>query len=198
MLDVIPSINCPAREHECVEKKVRLIESFAGGKEVWAHVDIADGAFTFNKSWNDPPRLHELDPKISIEVHLMVEQPEYYVEPWLKAGAKRIVLHKEVVTPAAFKKFKTLARQYNAELMLALNPETPAEAAAAYASDTNFFQALAVIPGLSGQKFLPRIIEKVKELRQAMPAAVIEVDGGINRETAKACREAGANIVISD
>src|SRR3989344_8461050 len=91
MLNVIPSINCHYGDDECVEKKLRACEEFAES----VHLDIADGAFTMGKSWNDVVFWMKLQPKVKFEVHLMVEHPEREAVKWLEAGASRIVFHIE-------------------------------------------------------------------------------------------------------
>src|SRR3989344_3403846 len=93
MLKVYPSINCPHKDFECVREKVRKSEGFAQ----WIHLDIADARLALTKSWDDASQWKELNTKLNLEVHLMVEEPEKEIEKWLEVGAKRIVVHVETI-----------------------------------------------------------------------------------------------------
>lgn len=216
MADILPSINCHFKDNEAAAARVREIDGiFAAAvaarvddessdtgarlpeEERWAHFDVADGAFTFHKSWNEPERLAEIRPTFSFEVHLMVEDPRPEMERWLSAGAKRIIVHLEAVSPEVFASLAATARLAGAGIGLALNPETPVAAATPYFGSTENFLILAVHPGLSGQKFLPAVLEKISSLRRSVPSAKIEVDGGMNIETARAAIAAGANALVS-
>ncbi len=196
MLEVIPAINCAFGDTECVRAKFTIAEEFAK----WAHLDIADGRFTANKTWNDPDQFSVFKSqfsKIQFEVHLMVEDVEAEAMRWLDAGAKRIVAHCEACDFALAARLAEEAAKRGAEVMLSSSPETPAERYKEYFPILKAFQVLAVHPGLAGQNFLPLTLDKVKFLRGEMPDAKIEVDGGINLETARLSRAAGADIVAS-
>jgi ribulose-phosphate 3-epimerase len=202
MAKILPSINCHAKDHAAVAARVRQIESiFAkAGKPGWeqmAHFDVADGAFTFNKSWDEPERLAKIKPTFPFEVHLMVENPRPSAERWLAAGARRVIVHLEAAPPALFAEIAVMAEEAGAEAALALDPETPAADAAPYFNSTSNFLILAVHPGLSGQKFLPLVLEKVSTLRRELPNAKIEVDGGIDPSHARAALVAGADAMVS-
>jgi ribulose-phosphate 3-epimerase len=205
MLSVLPSINCHYRDDECVEKKLRACEEFAE----MVHLDIADGAFTFGKSWNDVARWKKLNPKVRFEVHLMVEHPEREAEQWLSAGASRIVFHVEsllhphgrhhATTPShVIEELLMLGLRHKAEMMIAINPETPLETIEPYMKKFKAFQVFAQAHmGPPGQKFLPSVLPKIKFLRDTFHNATIEVDGGINLETAMRVKDAGADTVIA-
>ncbi len=193
-IKVLPSINCDFRDLECVERKVRLASAFAP----MLHVDIADGAFTFHKSWNHPEAWPGLGIKTAFEVHLMVEDPFPYAEKWLAAGAKRLIVQLETVDPAGFDNLKNMAAARGAELMLASNPETRLDRYEPFMDKCDKFLVLAVHPGLSGQHFLPRALEKVSALRARVPNATIEVDGGVNFETGALAKSAGADALVAD
>lgn len=197
-MNVIPAINCLERDE--VSRKLRQIKTFlpSGG---WVHLDVSDAHFTFRRSWGDPKEWPEIVKRsplqdFFLEVHLIVEEPEQVTEAWLQAGAKRLIVHLEAVENAAF--ILTKCEEAAASAMLALNPETSAERLHPYLGVWHAFQILAVNPGFSGQKFLPVVLPKIKFLRQEMPRATIEVDGGINLETAIAVKAAGADTVVSN
>lgn len=194
MISVIPSINCPPKDFECVYKKLALAQDFAE----WVHLDIADGAFTFHKSWNEPAKWPQ-DPGLKVEVHLMVEDTVNFLEMWeAAASVNRFIVHAESLTPAIFHAFQKKIRAGGRSVMLALNPETPVEALEPFMDHLLQFQILGVHPGLSGQKFLPRALDKISWIRHRIPNAIIEVDGGITPEVAREAHKAGADIVISD
>lgn len=194
MLNVIPVINC--LDESCVRERVRRIEEYCG-KESWVHLDVADGCFTFHKTWNDPSAWPEIGKKLNLEVHLMTEHPHGPALSWIWAGAKRIIVHLETLHKMTTKAIAEMAKVRSADVMLAINPETPVERLQSYFRLFSQFQILAVNPGLAGQVFLPTVLGKVKFLRRQFPGATIEVDGGINPETAKLVRAAGADIVVS-
>ena len=196
MLEVIPAINCAFGDTACAEGKVAIVAPFAK----WAHIDVADGKFTYNKTWGDPAAIAKLKtehPNLNFEIHLMIEDPEQVLPAWFASGVTRVIVHIETFDSASAGRMIEAAKTAGAQIMFALNPETPIENMQPYFRICNEFQALAVHPGLAGQKFLPLVLEKVKFLRAQAPNAVIEVDGGVNLETAKLSREAGATIVAS-
>jgi ribulose-phosphate 3-epimerase len=209
-MEVIPAINCA--NLECVKSKLSVI-GYQLSSVSWVHIDIADGKFTPVKTWSNPTELNSqlitYNLQLNIEVHLMADNPEQYIEDWLKAGAKRIIVHLESIdvnirmnandTNIANRLAKILEKcsEYDAELMLALNPETPVEEIFPYLDSLLFVQFLAVKPGFSGQRFDKRVFEKIEVMRERAPGIEIEVDGGINPETAKLVKEAGAGIIAS-
>lgn len=202
-IEIIPVINCP--DFECVVRKLRIIEKFSE----WAHLDIADAKFTFHRNWDEPQKWKEIGTKAKLEVHLMVEEPEREVKKWLEAGARRIIVHLEALEDKKFRgeseRPELVAEfiageceKHGAEAGLGVNSETPVERIFPYLDKFNFFLFLAQVhPGPAGQKFLPMILGKIKTLRKEFPKAKIEVDGGINPETARAAKAAGADILTS-
>jgi ribulose-phosphate 3-epimerase len=191
---IIPSINCPPKATGEVLEKIAIARKFAK----WVHLDIADGAFTFHKSWDEPAKWpHAHAPKT--EVHLMVEEPKPYIEKWSTVpGVERFIVHSEVMPPGLFHVISDYARDKRRQVMLALNPETNVEVLKLYLPHALQFQILAVHPGLSGQKFQSRVLEKILWIRAHIPNAIIEVDGGITPEAARLARAAGADILVSD
>ncbi len=190
-MEVITVINCD--DVQCVSERVKAAKEFSQ----WLHLDVADARFTFNKSWGDPVAWSEIGKGVNTEVHLMVEEPEKAAGAWLDAGAKRLIVHLETINEQSLQEIKKSVEERGAELMIAVNPETPVENLAPYFKEVSRFQILGVYPGPSGQNFLPLVLEKIKFLRQQAPDATIEVDGGINLETAKLVKDAGADIVVS-
>lgn len=193
-MQVLPVINC--LDLDCVVKTLQKIERFLPA-DGWIHLDIADGEFTFHKTWNDPGMWPKLKCSHSLEVHLMAEEPEKAAEDWFKAGAKRLIVHRETVSEAEMNKIFSLAYAYGAQVMLAVNPETPAEELRLYFGRTKNYQILSVHPGVAGQEFLPLTLSKIRFLRQELPDATIEADGGLNPDIARKVKDAGANLITS-
>ncbi|KKU85116.1 MAG: Ribulose-phosphate 3-epimerase [Parcubacteria group bacterium GW2011_GWA2_47_8b] len=194
---VIPAINAP--DFETAEKQIKKAAEFSD----WVHIDVTDGAFSPAKIWGSPEELHSLISnfqfpifKLKFEVHLMVNNPEGVIDSWLRTGlVKRVIVHLEAMTDPVYILAK--CEKYGAEAVLAIKPDTKAERLLAHESDFKSFQVLAVTPGWAGQKFGAEALDKIRLIKRQMPNAIIEVDGGINAETAKLAKDAGADIVIS-
>lgn len=205
MLDVIPVINCADRD--CAADKLRRAARFLG-REHWVHLDVADGRFTFNRNWAEPEEWTKLKSVYKLEVHLMTEEPEREVDKWLAAGARRLIIHWETIFDPRLRfhpvngekileDIMRKARRAGAEVFIGFNPETAAEKILPVARTTDGIMALAVRPGPAGQPFLRTVLPKIEFLRQALPDAKIETDGGINPETAALVFAAGGNLVAS-
>lgn len=192
-MQVIPAINCG--DFKCVKEKLEKAAEFGGE---WVHLDVSDGKFTPVTNWNNPAQIKT---DLNIEVHLMVERPEDFVGDWLKAGAKRLIIHLESLNREEGSKTLDLILDkcggFEAEVMLAARPETPAEDFFPYLDLIYYFQFLAVTPGPSGQEFDEKILEKIQILRERAPEATIEVDGGLNPIIAEELKLLGVNIIAS-
>jgi ribulose-phosphate 3-epimerase len=192
---IIPAIN--ETEFKEVKKKIKAAVDF--GAE-WVHLDVSDGKFTRNALWKNPADLRESEfgskeSGMKIEVHLMVQNPDEVLDEWLDAKVKRIIVHSESIKDIDVIKMKCVA--FGVELVIAIKPDTPVEHLFKYEGDASGFLILAVNPGLAGQKFKEDQLEKIKALRQKFPSAKIEVDGGVNLETALKIKEVGADILVS-
>jgi len=192
-MEVIPAINCP--DFDCVKQKIKQIKEIQGS---WVHIDVADGQFTKSVSWNKPDDLLGLEElaEINLEIHLMVEEPQAVVEDWLRVGGRRIIVHQEALGdgwPIILDK----VTHYDAQIALAIKPETSAQVLLPYLDFVEMIQLLAVEPGPSGQQFNPVVLEKIKFLKKEKSNIKIEIDGGINPETAKLVKRAGADIIVS-
>ena len=196
-MKVVPVINC---DHlDCVVSKLDILSRFLGeGDSV--HLDVADARFTFNRTWGDWKIWKELLDHVNLgsiltETHLMVEEPEQEAKHWLEIGVKKIIVHIETIKDIS--EILSICRQHEAELMLALNPETPIDDLKQYLEYCQSYMVLAVNPGMAGQRFLPRVLDKVRFLKKEKPHAKIEIDGGIDEEVAMLAYNAGADVVTS-
>ena len=160
---------------KALETMVRQVESFTA----YAQVDIMDGRFVPSTSitWE---HLLPLSIKFAWEAHLMVMQPESYLEGFSKAGAQRVIFHYEA-TPS-HEEVIASARNLGLEVGLAINPETPVSAVTHLTSQLDSILLLSVNPGFYGSKFIPEVMDKVAGLRQVCPSLRIGIDGGISEK----------------
>ncbi|HVO28956.1 MAG TPA: hypothetical protein VMT81_03170 [Candidatus Paceibacterota bacterium] len=193
-MGILPVINCP--DFACVKQKVEAAKRFLPEGN-FLHCDVADGTFTFNKTWGSPAEWANLRAPYQLEVHLMIEHPEKAIEAWIAAGARRFIIHIETVTDEALVRIFELCDRRNIGVALSSNPETAVGRLEPYLVHFPMFQVLCVHPGLAGQPFLPLALEKVKWLRRECPRAIIEVDGGMDPETARLAKGAGADLIVS-
>ena len=193
-MGILPVINCA--DLVSVKETVEKIKTFLPDGS-FLHCDIADAAFTFHKTWNNPTEWANLRVPYQLEVHLMVEHPEREIKPWIAAGARRFIVHFETVTDDSLVQIFEACDKRGVGVALASNPETTVDRLAPYLKHFPMFQVLCVHPGLAGQPFLPMMIEKIAWLRREYPNAIIEVDGGINAETARLVKNAGTDLIVS-
>lgn len=162
----------------------------------WMHLDIMDGHFVPNISFG-PDVVRALRPvsDLFFDVHLMLSHPKFYIEKFAAAGAELITFHVECEDDVA----ETIAeiKKHGIKVGLSLKPGTPVEALYPYLDDIDLVLVMTVEPGFGGQKFMADQMDKLRTLRQKRPDILLEVDGGINRETALVCRDAGADVLVA-
>lgn len=166
----------------------------------WIHVDIMDGVFVPNLSMGLPVvEAVNRHAKKPLDVHLMIVQPERYVEAFHKAGAATISVHVEAC-PHLHRNIQQL-KQIGVKAGVALNPHTPLEALRYVIQDIDLVCVMSVNPGFGGQKFIETTYQKIKELKQMISGcgskALIEIDGGVNQQNAKPLLEAGADVLVA-
>src|SRR5206468_7840771 len=136
--------------------------------------------------------------RLPLEVHLMIAEPAGFVEAFVKAGADRLIVHHEVLSDPVHMIQDIRAR--NTSVGMAINPETPVEVLEPYLADIDLALCMTVHPGFGGQAFLPESPGRIRHLRalidQKNPACELEVDGGIDEQTAPQTVNAGANILV--
>jgi ribulose-phosphate 3-epimerase len=178
-------------------EEVRAVE--AAGAD-YVHVDVMDGRFVPNITIG--PLVVEAvrkATKLPVDVHLMIVEPERYVEQFAKAGASLISVHAEV-SPHLHRTLQAI-RAAGARPAVALNPSTDLSAIEWVLGDCDLVLVMTVNPGFGGQKYVEACTEKVRRLRAAADARgqplEIEVDGGVNPETAAKVAAAGANVLVA-
>ena len=170
-----------------------------GGADM-IHVDVMDGHFVPNLTIG-PPIIKALKKKCSInfDVHLMISPVHKYIEAYADAGADIITIHPEATDnlEASILKIKEL----NKKVGLSLNPESKIDLIQDFLDKIDLVLIMSVNPGFGGQKFIPEVLEKIKELKKIQTKKNIdfdiEIDGGINFDNCKAAIDAGANILVS-
>ena len=171
-----------------------------GGADL-IHVDVMDGHFVPNITIG-PPVVRSLKriARVPLDVHLMIDDPDRYIEVFASAGAAMISVHVEVL-PHLHRTVHAI-RALGVKAGVVLNPSTPVIALEQIAGDVDFVLVMSVNPGFGGQTFIPRSESKVKEVRAALDragntAAPIEIDGGIDMVTAPRVVAAGARILVA-
>ncbi len=168
----------------------------------WLHVDIMDGHFvpnmSFGYAWVKSMR------KITdlvLDVHLMIDTPIKYAEEFCKAGADYLTIHVEADTPENIEKTLELIRSHGVKPGIVVKPNTPAEAIEKYLPMVELVLVMTVEPGFGGQKFMEHMMPKLKQLRQMLdkvnPACHLEVDGGVDLNTAEICKANGADVLVA-
>ena len=170
-----------------------------GGADM-IHVDVMDGHFVPNLTIG-PPVIKALKKQSSMlfDVHLMISPVHKYIESYSEAGADIITIHPEATDDlhSSISKIKSL----NKKVGISLNPETKIDAIISHLDKIDLVLIMSVNPGFGGQKFMPEVLKKIKELKKLQAEKNIdfdiEIDGGINFENSKKAIEAGANILVS-
>ncbi len=163
----------------------------------WIQVDVMDGHFVPNLTFGAPV-IRGLKTSLPMDIHLMVTNPADRVKEFLAAGAKHITFHAEAVATTADRRALIAAiRAGKATAGIAINPDTPVSAIDDVVNDIDLVLVMSVQPGFSGQKFRKDVLEKVTALRGSHPDLMIQMDGGIDDQTAPACIAAGADNLVS-
>jgi ribulose-phosphate 3-epimerase len=197
--EIIPAII--AENFRDLKKKVQLVSPYVN----WIQLDVMDGKFVPNETWNEPEKLKNLLKQISfninLEAHLMVKNPYMAFSRWIAGGCKRVIIHWEslgIDKKAELRKIIEKSKKIKCEIGLAFNPETPWQEAKDFIlkKEISLVLLMSVSPGFSGQKLKKEVLTKIKSLRKFSRDVKIEVDGGVNKETGKLVVLAGANILI--
>jgi ribulose-phosphate 3-epimerase len=194
---IAPSIL--AADFSRLADEVRRVE--AAGAD-WLHLDIMDGQFVDNISFGPAivKTVHGLT-SLPLDVHLMIQRPDHYVPRFVEAGANSITVHVEPEARHEVAQTLRQIRKAGCRAGLTLNPATPFEMLEPHLPNVDLVLIMTVHPGFGGQSFRPEMMEKVRragERRESLGAKFdLEVDGGINLETAKLSIEQGANVLVA-
>ena len=195
MIKIAPSIL--SADFMRLGEQVQAVEA-AGADRV--QIDVMDGQFVPNITFG-AIAVASLRPltRLTIEAHLMVDSPEDFIEPFAKAGADTIIVHQET-TPhlhRAIQQIHSLGKKAG----VAINPSTPAILISEVLASLQLVLVMTVNPGFGGQDFIPETLGKIRQVRNAIRQrglqCEVEVDGGINEETARLVVEAGADVLVA-
>ena len=197
MIKVAPSIL--SADFVNLERDIRHIEACGAD---YVHIDVMDGLFVPNITIGIPvvAAIRKIT-KLPLDVHLMIDRPLRYVEQFCDAGADILTIHQEADTEANNMEALKLIRQKGVRAAMSIKPGTSAAALDPYMDLMDMILVMTVEPGFGGQKFMEDMMGKVRALRKIIdvrtPGVELEVDGGVNTETAKTCVEAGANVLVA-
>jgi ribulose-phosphate 3-epimerase len=195
MVKIAPSIL--SADFARLGEEIKVVEN--GGAD-YIHVDVMDGHFVPNITIG-PLIVEAIRPitKLPLDVHLMIENPDQYIEAFAKSGADFITVHVE----ACKHLHRTIhyIKSLGVKAGVVLNPATPIETIQHVLSDVDMVLLMSVNPGFGGQAFIPEVIQKIKTLRRIIDEkgllVEIEIDGGVNEVTGRLCIEAGATVLVA-
>lgn len=194
-IEIAPSIL--AADFAKLGEEVRVVEE-AGADVI--HVDIMDGHFVPNISLGIPvvASLRKAT-RLPLDVHLMIEQPEQYIEAFIRAGANRVLVHQEATVH--LDRALAMIREHGAEAGAAINPATPVGMLSEVLDKVDTVLVMTVNPGFGGQKFIANTYEKIRQLYQMRArynaSFRIEVDGGVDAGNTAELAQAGANTFVA-
>jgi len=177
------------------------IQDVERGGADWIHVDVMDGMFVPNITIG-PLVVDAIRPvtKLPLDVHLMIEEPDRYIPQFAKSGADYITVHQEACRH--LHRTIHLIKEQGVKAGVVLNPATPLVTIESMLDELDLVLLMTVNPGFGGQKFIASVLQKVKALRsmldeRGLSHVDIEIDGGVNPETARLCEAAGATVLVA-
>lgn len=194
MKKILPSIL--SADFANLERDVRELEQI--GIDIF-HIDVMDGNFVPNISFGFPiiEAIRSKTDKI-FDCHLMIARPEEYVERFCNAGCDMVSFHIEATNHAD--RVIQIIKNSGKKAGIVLNPQTPIESVKYLLPKLDYVLIMTVNPGFGGQKFIPEMLEKIEELAKIREekgfSLLIQVDGGVNVETSKLCRDKGADLLV--
>ena len=168
----------------------------------YVHVDVMDGCFVPNITIGIPvtAAIKKISP-LPLDVHLMIERPLRYVEDFCRAGADILTVHVEADVPANIRAALEKTRALGVRPAVSVKPNTRAEAVLPYLELCDLILVMTVEPGFGGQSFMFDMMPKLRTIRdwidEKNPGCELEVDGGVNQQTARICRANGANVLVA-
>lgn len=195
MSGIIVSPSILSADFANLERDIKAVEN-AGAD--WIHVDVMDGHFVPNITIGVPvvKSIRKIT-KLPLDVHLMIENPEKYVEPFVKAGADIITFHYEAAGEKSREILKMI-KSFGVKAGISIKPKTSPDEIFSLLTTADMVLVMTVEPGFGGQSFMADCAEKIPFLKNNSPQnMIIQVDGGINAETAKVCTRLGANSLVA-
>lgn len=195
MLKIAPSIL--SADFAKLGAEIKDVEK--GGAD-YIHVDVMDGHFVPNITIG-PLIVEAIKPvtTLPLDVHLMIENPDPYIPVFANSGASIITVHQEACTH--LHRTIQLIKQHNVKAGVVINPATPAEVLLPILADVDLVLLMTVNPGFGGQSFIESVLKKIEQVstwrKEFDLSFEIEVDGGVNVETAKLCTDAGADVLVA-
>jgi ribulose-phosphate 3-epimerase len=197
MIKVAPSIL--SADFVNLERDIRHIQACGAD---YVHIDVMDGLFVPNITIGIPvvAAIRKIT-DLPLDVHLMIDRPIRYVEEFCDAGADIVTIHAEADTPENNLEALRRIRAKGVRAAVSIKPNTPAQVVDDYFDAIDMVLVMTVEPGFGGQKFMADMMPKVRALRKIIdvrfPGVELEVDGGVNLETAQTCIESGANVLVA-
>ncbi len=180
----------------------RDIRALAAAGSDYVHIDVMDGLFVPNISIGIPvvAAIRKIT-DLPLDVHLMIDRPIRYVERFCQVGADILTVHVEADTEENTLEALRKIKACGVRPAICVKPKTPAEAVLPYLDLCSLILVMTVEPGFGGQSFMADMMPKVQQIRKYIdernPACELEVDGGVNEQTSRVCKDAGANVLVA-
>lgn len=187
MTQIVPAIL--EKTFPDVQQRVKEITPYA----TFIQLDVMDGVFVPNTTFQNPEEAATL--AVTMELHLMIDKPEFFISRWAVPNVTRMIVHYEAVSNVS--RIIDQIRGAGKEVAIAINPGTSTYVLKDYVDQLDMVLVMGVEPGFSGQEFHYDVLEKIKEIKKQRPEVLVEVDGGVNARTRNAIVNAGADILAA-
>jgi len=191
MVQIIPAVL--AKSEDQYQKDITKLNNCESLRDGWVHIDFADNKFVQNQTI-EPEVTQKFPTSLRKEAHLMVAHPKQWLEKLAAAGFKRVIFHIECEDDIG--KVIDYIKSQGLEVGLALKNDTPVEKIEPFVSKINIVLLMSIVPGFQGQPFIPKALEKIKELKSLAWQVGIGVDGSVKNTNIREIINAGADFVI--